>query len=344
LPQKQYKITVLIDSATVPQKDPQFSKHPQKPTTEYNVIQTLRKLGHTVIITPVEESLAAIARQLKQQKPDLVFNLTEEYNGDRRKDKVITSMLTNIKIPFTGSNSTGLAICRNKIRTKQILARHKINVPNYLLFPQGKTVKVPQNAKFPMVVKPAFEDGSEGISNASIVNNIQSLKKRVKFVTKKWKQPAIAEEFIKGRELYVAILGNKEPMALPIRECIFNRGAKGPCLATYGVKWNEKYRRKWNVKFGFAKLDENIVKKIYQTCKKVYGLLHLRDYGRIDLRLTAENKIVVLEVNANPDVKYGEELAEAAKKADITYKKFLSQIISYALARYRQQKIRSTKS
>jgi D-alanine-D-alanine ligase len=342
LPQKQYKITVLVDSATVPDKDPQFLNLPPKPTTEYNVIQTLRKLGHTVIITPVEESLAAIARQLKQQKPDLVFNLTEEFKGDRRKDKVITSMLSNTKIPFTGTDSQGLAICRNKIRTKQILAKHKINVPNYLLFPQGKTVKIPKNAKFPMVVKPVFEDGSEGISNASIVNNERTLKKRVKFVTKKWKQPAIAEEYIKGRELYVAIIGNKKPTALPIRECIFNRGAEGPCLATYRVKWNEKYRRKWNVKFGFAKLDKTTTKKIYQVCKQVYGLLHLRDYGRIDLRLTAENKIVVLEVNANPDVKYSEDLAEAAKKAGITYKEFIAQIISNALARYRQQKIRST--
>jgi D-alanine-D-alanine ligase len=327
LPRKQFKITVLIDSATVPQKDPQFLNLPPKPTTEYCIIQTIRKLGYDITITPVENNIATLVNQLKQQKPDLVFNLTEEYNGDRRKDKVITSMLTNIKIPFTGSNSTGLAICRNKIRTKQILAKHKINVPNYLLFPRGKTVKIPKNAKFPMVVKPAFEDGSEGISNASIVNNIQSLKKRVKFVTKKWKQPAIAEEFIKGRELYVAILGNKKPMALPIRECIFNREAEGPCLATYRVKWNEKYRRKWNVKFGFAKLDKTTTKKIYQVCKKVYGLLHLRDYGRTDLRLTAENKIVVLEVNANPDVKYGEDLAEAAKKAGITYEKFIEKII-----------------
>jgi D-alanine-D-alanine ligase len=139
-------------------------------------------------------------------------------------------------------------------------------------------------------------------------------------------------------------LGNKKLVTLPIRECIFNnKNAAGPCLATYRVKWDEKYRRKWNVKFGFAKLDKTETEKIYQTCKQVYGLLQLRDYGRIDLRLTNDNKIVILEVNANPDVAKGEELAEAAKKAGIPYEKFIEQIILAAMARYRQQKIRNPK-
>ncbi|MGB8226213.1 MAG: ATP-grasp domain-containing protein [Sedimentisphaerales bacterium] len=331
MPSKQFKITVLVDSATVPDGDRQFLKHSQKPTTEYYVIQTIRKLGHDVTIIPVEDSLKKLANQLKKQNPDLVFNLTEEFKGDRRKDVVITSLLENLKIPFTGSGTAGLTICRDKILSKQILNKHKINVPDFLLFPRGKTVKTPKTIKFPMVVKPAFEDGSEGISNASIVNNIQSLKKRVRFVTKKWKQAAIAEEFIKGREFYVGIIGNKKPIALPIRECIFN--TKSPRLATYRVKWNEKYRKKWNVKFGFAKLDKEITGKICETCKKAYKLLHLRDYGRIDLRLTPQRKVVILEVNANPDVAKGEDLAEAAKRAGILYGKFLSRIILEAIAR-----------
>jgi len=321
------KITVLIDDATVPDKDPQFLKHPAKPSTEYNVIQTIRKLNHPLIIIPVENSLEKLAQQLKKQKSGLVFNLTEEFKGQRRKDIIITALLSKLKIPFTGSNSIGLAICRNKVLSKQILDKHKINVPDFLLFPQGKTVKISPKIQFPMVVKPAFEDGSDGISNASIVNNIRALKKRVRFVTKKWKQPAIAEEYIKGREFYVGIIGNKNPTSLPIRECIFSRGTGGPCLATYRVKWNEKYRRKWNVRFGFAKLDKEITEKIYQTCKKVYKLLYLRDYGRIDLRLTPGGKIVILEVNANPDVAKGEDLAEAAKKAGISYERFIEKII-----------------
>ncbi len=361
MPQKKYKITALVDSATVPQDDPQFLNLPKTPTTEYYVIQTIRRLGHKIIITPVEDDIITVANQLKQQKPDLVFNMTEEFGGDRQKDKNIAAMLELLEIPFTGTGSVGLMLCRDKILCKQILTYHQIRVPNYLFFPQGKTAKIPKSAKFPMVVKPAFEDGSEGISNASVVNDVKALKQRVRFVTKKWKQGAIAEKYIEGRELYVGILGNNPPKPLPIRECIFNnKGASGPCLATYRVKWNEKYRRKWNVKFDFAKsagvrlgmpdgrcltaLDKTVTRKIYQTCKKVYSLLQLRDYGRIDLRLTpdplrrgrtaASNKIVILEVNANPDVAKGEELAEAAKKAGIPYEKFIEQIIHTAMARY----------
>ena len=144
MPEKKYKITVLVDSATVPQNDPQFLALPKRPTTEYYVIQTIRKLGHKVTIIPVEDSIEALANQLKQQKPDLVFNLTEEFKGDRRKDKVITTMLENLKIPFTGTGSAGLALCRDKILCKQILAHHKINVPNCLFFPREKKSNCPK--------------------------------------------------------------------------------------------------------------------------------------------------------------------------------------------------------
>lgn len=339
MPRKQYKITVLIDSATVPDNDPQFLKSPKETTTEYDVIQAIRQLGHKTVIIPVEDSLTSVAKRLKQQKPDLVFNLTEEFKGERRKDKVIAAMLENLRIPFTGTGSKGLALCRDKILCKQILAHHRINVPNHLLFPRRGEIKLPTSIKFPMIVKPAFEDGSEGISNASIVTNKQALKRRVWFVTKKWKQAAIAEEYIKGREFYVAILGNKKLTALPIRECIFSKTAGGPRLATYRVKWDEKYQRKWNVRFGFAKLNEEMTEKICRVCKKAYKLLQLKDYGRVDLRLTADKKVVVLEVNANPDVANEEELAEGARKTGMTYKKFIAQIISIALGRTRNNLI-----
>jgi D-alanine-D-alanine ligase len=336
LPQKKHKITALVDSATVPDKDPQFLILPKTPTTEYYVIRTIRQLGHEITITTVEDDIISVANQLKQQEPDLVFNMTEEFGGDRQKDKNIAAMLELLEIPFTGTGSVGLMLCRDKILCKQILTYHQIKVPDFLFFPLGEKIKLPKSIKFPMVVKPAFEDGSEGISNASVVNDVGALKQRIQFVTEKWKQGAIAEEYIEGREFYVGILGNKRLVTLPIRECIFNnKNTDGPRLATYRVKWDEKYRRKWNVKFGFAKLDKAETRKIYQTCKQVYGLLQLRDYGRIDLRLTSDNKIVILEVNANPDVAKGEELAEAAKKAGITYKKFLSQIIESTLGRYK---------
>ena len=198
----------------------------------------------------------------------------------------------------------------------------------------NKTIRLPKTLGFPLVVKPALEDSSEGISNASIVWQEDALKERVKFVHDRWQQAAIAEEYIEGQELYVSILGNKRLCVLPIRECFFNlEDNKGPCLATYRVKWNAKYREKWNIKFGFAELETPIINKIERICKKVYKVLHLRDYGRIDIRLTSDKKIYILEANSNPDLAYGEDIADSAEKYGISYENLINRIVNIALRR-----------
>ncbi|MDD5134593.1 MAG: ATP-grasp domain-containing protein [Phycisphaerae bacterium] len=334
--EKKYKITALIDIATVPEDDPQFLSVLPTPITEYHVIGALRHLGHDLSIVAVGDDIIAVAEQIREQNPDLVFNMTEEFDGDRSKDKNIAAMLELLAMPFTGTGSNGLMLCRDKRLCKQVLAHHRIKVPDFLSFPPGIKIKVPKSIRFPLVVKPAFEDGSEGISNASIVNDVNALEQRVRFVTEKWNQSAIAEEYIGGREFYVAFIGNKKPTLLPIRECIFsNNGNDGPRLATYRVKWDKEYREKWNINYDFATLDEATTKSIYRICKRAYKLLQLRDYGRIDLRVTEDNKIVILEINPNPDLAYGEEVAESALKAGLTYEDFIEKIIQTAMARYK---------
>lgn len=332
---KRLKITVLVDEAEIPANDPEFSTLPQKPTTEYHVIDALRNLGHNVSILGAGEDINLIIESLKEQYPDLVFNLTEHIGGDRRFDKNIAALLEMLKIPFTGAGMIGLLLSRDKRLCKQLLSLHKIRVPGFISLPLNKAIRVPKFLHFPLVVKPAFEDSSEGISNASKVDNEETLKERVQLIHERWEQAAIAEEYIEGRELYVSILGNKKLLVLPIRECHFDSdGGQGPCLATYRVKWDEEYREKWNIKFGFARLDLPIVKNIERVCKKVYKVLQLRDYGRIDLRLTSDKKTVILEANSNPDLAYGEEVAEAAEKCGISYKNLIKQIINIALRRY----------
>ena len=333
---KTYKIAVLVDDATVPDKDGQFVGTPEIMTTEYCVVQAVRRLGYEANAVAVGEDIIAVANELRRQSPELIFNLTEEFAGDRRNDKNIAAMLELLAIPFTGTGANGLMLCRDKMLCKYILAHHRIKVPNFMFFPPGKTIRPPKSIRFPLVVKPAFEDGSEGIANASVVNDIDSLRQRIEFVTGKWNQDAIAEEYIAGREFYVGIIGNKKLTALPIRECIFNnKDAHSPCLATYRVKWDKEYREKWNVNYGFAELDVATTKKIYQICKRAYGLLQLRDYGRIDLRLTEDGKIVIIEVNPNPDVAFGEDLSQSAEKAGLSYDTFIEHIIHDAIGRYR---------
>jgi D-alanine-D-alanine ligase len=331
---RKLNITALVDKWTIPAHDPEFREKPKELTTEYSVIQTLRELGHNVSVLGCKDDITIVVTTLNENKPDLVFNLTEALDGNRCMDMNIAAVLEMLSIPFTGSGPAGLMLCRDKRLCKQLLTIHRIRVPGFVSIIKNQKIRIPKSLHYPLVVKPAFEDSSEGISNASLVNNETALLERVKFVHEGWDQPVIAEEYIAGRELYVGVIGNKHLTVLPIRECFFDSDSpEGPRLTTYRVKWNAEYRKKWGIKFGFAKLDDAVIKNIERTCKKVYRLLQIRDYGRIDIRLTPENKFVFLEVNPNPDIANGEEIAEAAEKAGIKYEKLIDHIIHLAMCR-----------
>lgn len=328
-------ITVLVDEAEVKPNDPNFEAVPEKPITEYHVIGALRDLGHEISVLGAVSDVGTIIDTLTEDKPDIVFNLTEAFEGNRQLDKNIAGLLEMLGIPFTGTGLMGLMLCRDKRLCKELLSLHKIRVPGFCSLPKGRKIRITKKIHYPLVIKPALEDGSEGISNASLVNDETDLEQRVNFMHERWDQPAIAEEYIDGRELYVSIIGNKQLKVLPIRECIFDyEGRDGPQMLTYRVKWNAEYRKKWNIIFGFAELDKAVFKNIENICKKVYRVLQMRDYGRIDLRLTHDNKVVILEANPNPDIAYGEEVAEAADKDGMPYERFIERILEMALRRY----------
>jgi len=308
---RRLSIVVLVDPATVPPDDPQFRNPPETPITEYHVCEALRLLGHRVSILAADYDVAAVITRLTEQDPDLVFNLTEQFCGDRRLDKNIAALLELLDIPFTGAGAMGLLLCRDKRLCKQLLTLHKIRVPHFVSLPYNRAVRIPKSLPYPLVVKPAFEDSSEGLSNASIVYDADALQQRVAFIHERWKQAVIAEEYIEGRELYVTVIGNRRLTVLPPRECFFNAGGdEGP-------------------------IEPAVFKNIERISKRAYRVLQLQDYGRIDLRLTPDNKLVILEANPNPDIAYGEEVAEAAHKAGIEYEPLIDKIIRLALRRYK---------
>jgi len=333
---RSLNITVLMDAACIPAEDPEFLlQDPKEVTTEYHVVGALRRLGHAVSILGVAHSVPDMLAPLVEKKPDLVFNLTEVFREKRRFDSNIAALLELMEIPFTGTGSTGLMLCRDKGLSKQLLSLHRIRVPGFASFPPGRPPAVPKLLRYPMVVKPAYADGSEGISNASLVSGEEALVERVRMVHERWQQPAIAEEYIEGRELYVGVVGNRRLSVFPPRELFLNQAeGQGPVLATYRVKWDEQYQEKWHIRFGFADLDETVLPRIARTCRNVFHILQLRDYARIDLRLTPENRLVILEVNPNPDIAYGEEVAEAAEKVGISYERLIARIVRHALRRY----------
>jgi D-alanine-D-alanine ligase len=328
------KITVLVDMSTIPAEDPDFLSPEGQTITEYHVIETLRLLGHEVSVIGVFDNLEAIIRGLKDRHPDIIFNLTEQYYGERHWDKNITAVLELLQIPFTGTGTEGLMLCRDKRLCKQLLGLHKVPVPNFISLPWNRKITVPKKINYPLVIKPALADGSEGISNASLVSSKEALIERALFIHERWQQDVIAEEYIQGRELYVTVLGNKRLKVFPPRECLFDfDGDEGPSLATYRVKWNDSYREQWGIHFGFAELDNETEHRIARVCKRVFRALHLRDYGRIDLRLRPEGKIYILEANPNPDLAFGEEVAESAERGGCSYEELISGIIKQTLKR-----------
>ena len=328
------RITVLMDANAIPSDNPELLVEPDEASTEFHVVNALRGLDHHVEVLGVDHDVEAMILALKAQAPELVFNLTELFAGDRRQDRNIAAVLEMLGLPFTGSGVRGLLLCRDKGLSKQLLSHHRIRVPGFAIFSPGDRVTVSHHLTFPVVVKPMLTDGSEGISNASLVSDEDGLRSRVRLVHERWQQPAIAEEYIAGRELYVSVLGNRRLQVLPPRELFFRSDeVGGPVMATYRVKWDAAYQAKWNIRFGNAELEDRLQRRVSSVCRRVFRILHLQDYGRVDLRVTADGRIVILEVNPNPDIAWGEEVAEAAERVGISYPELLTRIMRQALRR-----------
>jgi D-alanine-D-alanine ligase len=255
--------------------------------------------------------------------------LADQFNNNRAFDQNIVSFLEMHHLPFTGCGSTGLTLCKNKGISKKILGYHRIHVPNFVTIARGKRITRPKHLNFPILVKPLKEEASLGISQASFVENDDQFKERVQFIHEKYDNDVIAEEYIDGRELYVAIIGNHRLEAFPIRELVFKEVPPDePKIATYKAKWDEEYRKRWGLRNQFAQnLDPALVREIQQTCKRIYHLLTIDGYARIDLRVTADNRVYFIEANPNPILAEEEDFAQSASKAGIAYPQLIDRIL-----------------
>jgi len=330
------KIVVLVDMETVDDADPGFEGRTEavQKTMEFQVIGALRQNGHAVDVVALSPDVLSTMTSLREKSPELIFNLTEHVGGDRRKDAHVAAMLELLGFPFTGSCSKSLLLCRDKATCKRVLGYHRIRQPFFHELPVGRG-KPAGRMQFPMIVKPQFEDGSDGISLASIVRTTDEFKERVTMVHERMKQPAICEEYIEGREIYVGIVGNERLLALPPRELTFGRvNEGGPTIATSRVKWDDDYRSKWGIDYVHAELDPDLAKKVARISKRIFRLLAMRDYGRIDLRITPAGDVVFLEANPNPNLGSDEDVAESARKAGIEYPQLIERIVQQA-ARWR---------
>lgn len=300
--------------------------------TEYDVVSTLERLGHEVKVVGLYSDLSALRKAIEEFDPHIVFNLLEEFHGYSYYEQHVVSYLELKQIPYTGCNPRGLTIAHDKALTKKILAYHRIHVPHFHVFPlKGKIVK-PERLRFPLLVKSLIEEGSSCISQASIVYDDDKLAERVAFVHRQTHTPAIAEQYIEGREIYASVIGNRRLQMFTPWELVMEKLPEGSeNIATDRVKWNYKYQEKIGVKTQPAELAKQQQQVLDRLAKRIYRLLNLSGYARLDFRMTKDGEIYLLEANPNPNLSYGEDFAEAAEKAGVEYPELLQRILNLGM-------------
>jgi D-alanine-D-alanine ligase len=303
--------------------------------TEYDVMRALRQQGHEVRFLGVDADLLPIRHVVEEWKPHIVFNLLMEFQDVGAFQVHVTSYLELLGIPYTGCNPRGILLSRDKPLCKKILRYHRIPTPSFAVFPPGRQVR-PGRLSFPLIVKSVDEEASLGIAQASVVRDSDALGERVRFIHDNVGSDALAEEYIDGRELTISLLGNRRLQTFPVWEMVFEKLPDGSVpIATARAKWDVEYQKRAGIKSGPARdLPEGMSERIARVARRIYRALDLSAYARVDLRLTPEGRIYVLEANATPDVQDGDDFAASAKVAGIEYGALLQRIIRLGL-RYR---------
>jgi D-alanine-D-alanine ligase len=312
-------------------------KH-DEPEMEYQIADALRVRGHEVMLVGVRNDLQYLVQCLNEIRPDLVFNAVEAFHGNAGLEYMVPGILEAEGWRYTGSPPLALLVSRNKAMSKKVLAYHGIRVPGFVTYRPGEAIAPAAEVGFPLIVKPLQSDASAGIAQASVVQDQASLADRVTMIHERFEQPAIAEEFIDGRELYVSLIGNGDDLdLLPITEMIFDKRRTRPeeRIATQSAKWDEDYRARKGIRNVFARpLARAARERIAAICRTAFRALWLRDYARLDVRLAPDGEVWFLEANANPFISYGHDMANAAQKAGMDYYGFIQRLVDEAVTRH----------
>jgi D-alanine-D-alanine ligase len=303
--------------------------------TEYDVVSTLRAAGHDVRPLGVHDELKPIRDAIDEWKPDLVFSLLEQFNGEVIYDQNVASFLELTRIPYTGCNPRGLMLARGKDLSKTLVHYHRIPIPAFAVFPMHRKFRRPPRLAMPLIVKSLSEDASYGISQASVVDTDDKLQERVAFIHERIGTAAIAEQYVEGREIYVGVLGNDRLRALPVWELQFGNMAQGAWpIATEKVKHDPDYQERRGILHGPAKdLAPELYARIQRTAKRIYRTLALDGYARIDFRLSADGTPYFLEANPNPEIAESQEFAAAARHDGLAYPDLLHRIMALGIRR-----------
>jgi D-alanine-D-alanine ligase len=324
-----------IEPVPVPDFKPYFEVDNFTPMEEYDIIsKKLKRVGFDAYTLNLKDDIFSLLDFVKQNPPDVIFNFAEIYKEQPRLEMNLVGLYELIGIPYTGASALTLANCQSKFLTKKLLNYHGIKTAKFQLFD-----KIPDEfkleTKFPVIVKPAYEDASVGIENESIVYNTQALTKRLEFVFTQFNQPALIEEFIEGREFNVSVTGDLKPKVLPISEIDFSRMPDHlHNIVSYQAKWDpqhESYHK--TIPICPAEISKALEDKLKQTAISAFKIMGTRDYARVDMRVTSDEEVYVLEVNPNPDLTEGAGFMRSAHAAGLSYSRALKRIVMLAYER-----------
>jgi len=302
--------------------------------TEYDVLETLKDdLKHEVLVLPVKDELGGIRRAVKDFEPHIAFNLLEAFHEIGTFDQNLVAYLELLKLSYTGCNPRGMLLARDKALSKKLLHYHRIPVPDFFMVRVGQKVRLPRRMSFPVIVKSLTQEASIGISQASVVDDEAKLKERVQFIHDSIGTDAVVEQYIDGRELYCGIVGNDRLQVFPVWEMSFSRMPdRTHRIATEKVKWSPSYQKKVGISTDQARdLDPGVSEKIQHLSKRVFRVLQLSGYARIDIRLDEQGRMYVLEANPNPQLAYGEDFAESAERVGVKYPQLIQKILTTGL-------------
>jgi D-alanine-D-alanine ligase len=299
-------------------------------STVSDVAQALREKGHRVETAALRRDPRRFLSFLQRRRPNVVFNLCEGVGGDATLEKNAAALFELRRVRYTGNACLALAMCLEKALTKRLLRTARIDTPDFAVVLPGE--ELTEHVALPAIVKPSLSDGSLGISARSVCKTLEALRKRIAYVHRKFRQPALVEKYIAGREFQVAMVGNAEPTILAVAELSYSGLPKDlPKICSYAAKW-----RPYSAYYKFtnpvlpAKVKEQTQRRIETAAVRAYRLLGLRGYARVDFRML-RNRPQVIDVNPNPDISADAGLARAARYAGLSYPDLCDRIVQLAL-------------
>lgn len=295
--------------------------------------------GHESRRIMVDNAVEPVVSALTSDRPELVINLAESFAGKSALESNVAALLNLVDLHYTGSSPAGLLVAGDKTLSKKVLRFHGIKTPEFATVYRG-AVDWAGDIQFPLIVKPPQEDASLGITQRSIVHDVRELLEKIGEIQGEYQSPALAEQFIEGREYYVGVLGNQNARALPVIELDFSKfPADRPRIASWAAKWGDNGDGKGEEFEGTESvfpegLPDELRDRMQKVAVEAFHALRLRDYARIDMRVTDAGEVFVIEVNPNCYLEAKSEFARAAERDGIGYDALIGQIVDLASARY----------